>query len=138
MRNPTGQPSENVDYLRADDVLTAARAACGFEVAVGEPAQFAANIARPTATAFGQDAYPGVWTKAAALLHSFATTQCLVDGNKRTSWASAWLMLRINGAVGVLTASPLRVDEAEQLVLDAAAGGVAVTDLADRLRRIAR
>ncbi|MGR7002667.1 type II toxin-antitoxin system death-on-curing family toxin [Yinghuangia aomiensis] len=45
--------------------------------------------ARPRTTAFGADAYPDVWTKAAALMHAIARGHPLVDGNKRTSWVAA-------------------------------------------------
>lgn len=78
----------------------------------------------------------GVWSKAAALLHSFATTQCLVDGNKRTAWASAWLMLRANEIVGPLT-SPLYDDGAERFIEDVSAGGVGVDEVVTRLRDFA-
>lgn len=40
-------------------------------------------IHRPRASLFGQDAYPTLDLKAAALLHSVAQNQTLVDGNKR-------------------------------------------------------
>ena len=42
----------------------------------------AAAAARPRASAFGDDAYPDVWTKAAALLHSVVKNHPLVDGNR--------------------------------------------------------
>lgn len=37
-------------------------------------------VARPGATAFGIDAYPDIFTKAAALLQSLARNHPLVDG----------------------------------------------------------
>jgi death-on-curing protein len=72
-------------YPTSEEVLLVGSIACGFNVEVGEPAQFAANIARPATSAFGQEAFRTHWDKAAALLHSFATTQTLIDGNKRTA-----------------------------------------------------
>jgi death-on-curing protein len=39
--------------------------------------------ARPRTTVFGADAYPDLWTKAAALLDSIVNNHALVDGNKR-------------------------------------------------------
>lgn len=52
---------------------------------------------RPRATAYGEDAYPTIWEKAAALMHSLARNHGFVDGNKRTAWSAAWSFLRING-----------------------------------------
>lgn len=69
-------------YLRGDEILLVGSIACGFDVHVVEPAQFKANVNRPATSAFGHDAYPTLRDKAAALLHSFVTTQTLPDGNK--------------------------------------------------------
>lgn len=43
----------------------------------------AAAAARPRTTVLGQDAYPSIDEKAAALGHSVARNHALVDGNKR-------------------------------------------------------
>lgn len=40
-------------------------------------------VARPQTTVFGQDAYPDLWSKAAALLQSIVNNHALIDGNKR-------------------------------------------------------
>lgn len=53
---------------------------------------------RPLASAFGQDAYPTLREKAAALLHSIARNHPFTDGNKRTATISALFMCEINGA----------------------------------------
>lgn len=52
---------------------------------------------RPTTTAFGQDAYPTLEAKAAALLHSIARNHPFADGNKRTATVAALFMLAVNG-----------------------------------------
>ena len=54
-------------------------------------------LARPKTTLFGDEAYPSLSDKAAALMHSVATTQPLIDGNKRTSWALMITFLAVNG-----------------------------------------
>ena len=54
-------------------------------------------VARPQATFDGQDLYPNLFLKAAALLESLVGNQAFVDGNKRTAITSAGLFLRING-----------------------------------------
>jgi death-on-curing protein len=52
---------------------------------------------RPMQTIFGQDAYPTLPEKAAALLHSLARNHPFADGNKRTAAIAAIFMLRVNG-----------------------------------------
>ena len=52
---------------------------------------------RPRSTAFGDDLFVDLWSKAAAYLHSFATTQYFSDGNKRTAWYAAATFLKLNG-----------------------------------------
>lgn len=54
-------------------------------------------LARPAASAFGQDAYPKLHLKAAALLHSLTANHGLLDGNKRLAWAATAVFLGING-----------------------------------------
>lgn len=54
--------------------------------------------ARPRASAFGQEAYPELTLKAAALLHSIVRGHPLVDGNKRLGWLSAVVFLALNHA----------------------------------------
>ena len=54
-------------------------------------------LGRPQATVLGQDAYSTLHRKAAALLHSLAKNQCLVDGNKRLAWLATVVFCYING-----------------------------------------
>jgi len=54
-------------------------------------------VARPQATFDGQDLYPGLFSKAAAIMESLVGNHAFVDGNKRTAITSAGLFLRING-----------------------------------------
>ena len=76
-------------------------------------------------TAFGNDAYPTFEDKAAALLHSLVRNHALVDGNKRLAWAATRVFCILNGRDLTYT-----VDEAEALVLAAAAGNVDGPDIA--------
>jgi death-on-curing protein len=55
-----------------------------------------AAIARPQATFGGQDLYPDIFTKAAAMMSSLVMNHPFVDGNKRTGIGSAVLFLRLN------------------------------------------
>lgn len=54
---------------------------------------------RPQASAFGQDAYPSLPEKAAALCHAIARNHPFRDGNKRTATVAALFLLRVNGYV---------------------------------------
>ncbi|MEK7571877.1 MAG: type II toxin-antitoxin system death-on-curing family toxin [Patescibacteria group bacterium] len=53
-------------------------------------------VYRPQASYDGGDLYPTLFEKAAALFHSLLKNHPFVDGNKRTSLASAGLFLQIN------------------------------------------
>jgi death-on-curing protein len=90
--------------------------------------------ARPQTTVFGEDAYPDLWTKAAALLVSIVKNHALVDGNKRLGWLATAVFLDING-VDVVRA---RNDDVFDLVMDVAAGDLSVDEIAGRLRRVVR
>ncbi|TVS78249.1 type II toxin-antitoxin system death-on-curing family toxin [Mycobacterium helveticum] len=54
-------------------------------------------VMRPQASAFGDDAYPTIHEKAAALLHGLARNHPFVDGNKRTAWAATSVLYHISG-----------------------------------------
>jgi death-on-curing protein len=84
---------------------------------------------RPQATAFGEDAYPTLHEKAAALLDAVVRNHALVDGNKRLGWASAVVFYDLNGFDLV----PPSVDEAVELVVAVAAGHLELEKLTERL-----
>lgn len=65
-------------------------------------------VARPQATFDGQDLYPDLFMKAAALLESLIGNHAFVDGNKRTAITSTGLFLYANGYR--LTASNLELE----------------------------
>ena len=52
--------------------------------------------ARPHSSTFGADAYPTLEEKAAALLHSLARSDALLDGDKRLAWLATVVFLTIN------------------------------------------
>ena len=54
-------------------------------------------LARPAASAYGEDAYGSLELKMAALLTSLARNHALIDGNKRNAWVLAVAFLNING-----------------------------------------
>lgn len=53
--------------------------------------------ARPRASFEGQDLYPSLFAKAAALLQSLLKNHPFLDGNKRTALTSAAIFLQVNG-----------------------------------------
>lgn len=56
-----------------------------------------AAVARPQTTFGGEDLYPDVEAKAAALMHSVVMNHPFVDGNKRLGAMAAELFLAVNG-----------------------------------------
>jgi death-on-curing protein len=122
------------EFLDRDDVLTAGTAALGHVVDVGDYGLLDAAVARPRATVFGVDAYPDLCSKAAALLQSLARNHALIDGNKRTAWASAWTFLHING---VELAAEFDVDAAEAFMNDVARSDSPIADIAATLASFA-
>ncbi|MEV6431908.1 type II toxin-antitoxin system death-on-curing family toxin [Nocardia sp. NPDC051463] len=84
-------------YLTLEELLAIATAVNGGHAAVRDAGLLAASVERPRTTVFGHEAYPRLIDKAAALLHATARNRALVDGNKRTAFLAAAIMLRING-----------------------------------------
>jgi death on curing protein len=105
------------EYLDLDDLLAAADAAVGSRADVRDVGLLQAAVARPQATAFGEEAYPTLDEKAAALLQSIVAGHPLVDGNKRLGWIAIRLFYRLNDAD--VRPTP---DEAFDLVVSVASG----------------
>jgi death-on-curing protein len=92
-----------------------------------------AAVARPQATFGGEDLYPDIEAKAAALLHSLVMNHPFVDGNKRTGAAVAELFMSLNGLD--LTADD---EELVDITLAVARGEVGAEALAIWLRQRSR
>jgi death-on-curing protein len=119
------------EFLDRDDVLVAGAAAVGNLLQVSDYGLLDSAVARPKASAFGVDAYPDDFTKAAALLQSLARNHALVDGNKRAAWAATWTFLHING---VELAADFDVDDAEAFINQVATDAeLAVDAIASKL-----
>ena len=119
-----------VEYLDTEDLLELARRLLGEPLPLRDLGLLGAAAARPQASAFGEDAYPDVWTKAAALLHSVVNNHPLVDGNKRLGWLAAAVFLELNDA-GVAAAGN---DAVYDLVTAVATSDLSVDDIAMALR----
>ena len=116
-------------YLTLAELLHVAERTLGGNVGVRDHGLLQSALARPQATVFGDDAYPELEEKAAALLHSLARNHALVDGNKRLALAGTIAFLGVNGRRLTLTN-----DEAYDLVMAIATGGLdEVTEIAARI-----
>lgn len=66
-------------------------------VGVKEPGLLNSAVNRPKAAFGGEDAYPTVAGKAAALFESLSQNHCFYNANKRTAFVSLQQFLRYNG-----------------------------------------
>jgi death on curing protein len=123
---------EPLDYLSLEDLLDVAAGVVG-DVVVRDRGLLASAAARPRTTVLGDDAYPTLADKAAALMHSVARNHALVDGNKRLAWAATRVFCLLN-----VRDIHLSVDEAEALVVAAARGEVDVASIAASISRSLR
>lgn len=119
--------NSEIDYLCVEDLLEIAAGVLD-HVAVRDVGLLAAAAGRPRVTVFGDEAYPTFPDKAAALLHSLVRNHALVDGNKRLAWSATRIFCLLNDRDLIYT-----VDEAEDLMLTAAAGQLDVAEIADWL-----
>ena len=122
----------SIEFLGTDDLIELARRLLGDPPPVRDVGLLAAAAARPQASAFGVDAYPDIWTKAAALLQSVVKGHSLIDGNKRLGWLAAAVFLELNGA----TVTAAHNDDVYDLVMRVAAEDVAVEEIANLLREL--
>ncbi|WP_155373976.1 type II toxin-antitoxin system death-on-curing family toxin [Catellatospora vulcania] len=106
-------------------------------VAVRDPGLVESAVARPRSTAFGADAYPDLWTKAAALLQSLTRNHAFVDGNKRIGWITATAFLTVNGAVSRRRLAVLDQNTAYDLVIAVCTGELRdIEEIAQALRAL--
>lgn len=123
-----------IDYLTIEDLVEVARKVVDGEVLVRDAGLLASAVARPQSSVFGQDAYPGVWEKAAALMESLGRNHALVDGNKRLAWTATWFFLGINDHP---LGEPLDEDASEQFVIEVVTGKLELSQIALGLVRFA-
>jgi death-on-curing protein len=124
--------SPEVEYLDTDDLVDLATALLGDPPPIRDLGLLGSAAARPQATAFGDDAYPDLWTKPAALLHSIVKNHALVDGNKRLGWLATAVFLEING----VPVTRVTNDAVYDLVIAVTTGRDDVADIAAALRSV--
>lgn len=114
-------------YLELEDALQQI-AAVGFYVK--DLGLLDSALARPKTTLFGEDAYPTLELKAAAMVHSIIKNHAMVDGNKRTSWFMLSSFLYINGYFIEMTA-----DEGMEFTLGIATDKLSLAEAAAMIRK---
>ena len=87
-------------------------------------------VYRPQASFGGQDLYPDLFSKVAALGHSLVSNHSFIDGNKRVGFEAMRLMLRLNGQD--IHAS---TDTKYAFIMDMAKGKLTEQAIADWLKR---
>ena len=117
-----------MQYLTEDDVKAF------YADVIGDPVLryadgLASAIGRPQQSVFGQDAYPTVTLKAAALMQSLAENQPFVDGNKRIAWICGKVFLQLQGFTMHAT------DEEGLDLFLRVANGMSVEELGDWIER---
>ncbi|MGI9135972.1 MAG: type II toxin-antitoxin system death-on-curing family toxin [Candidatus Nanopelagicales bacterium] len=117
-------------YLTLEEILAVAARVIDGDVVLRDAGLLESAAARPQTTVFGEDAYPDLHSKCAALLLSICKNYALVDGNKRLALAATIVMLGVNGWRLILSN-----DEAYEFVIYVASGNLTeVSQVAERLR----
>ena len=115
-------------YLTAGDVLRLNEAEVGPNL-LADFGLLESAVLRPQQTVGGEDAYPDIHSKAAALMHSLIRNHTFIDGNKRTAVLAVDVFYGLNGY-------ELWTDPADMvaLALDIAEGQIDVAGIAGTLK----
>jgi death on curing protein len=117
-----------IEYLSLEDVLSLIE-----DLGVGPIRDIGlldCAVHRPRVSVFGEDAYPGIDDKAAALLESLVRNHALVDGNKRIGWLATVVFYGLNNIE--LDAPD---DHAYDLVISIASSAITYEEAAAHLAR---
>ena len=126
----TQQP--DIEYLDLDDLLALAATPLGDPPPIRDIGLLGSAVARPQTTAFGSDAYPDIWAKAAALLQSLVNNHPLIDGNKRLGWLAAAIFCELNGH----SVAHADNDEVYDLVVNVATSNPDITAITTALQAL--
>lgn len=124
--------TDPIEYVDLDDLVDLARALLGDPPPIRDIGLLGSAAARPQTTAFGQDAYPDLLTKSAALLQSIVNNHALIDGNKRLGWLATAVFLELNG----LKVSRASNDDVYELVIWIASSNPDLDSITARLHRV--
>jgi death-on-curing protein len=120
-------PASSIEYLSLEDLLDLVNALDAGPVR--DLGLLDSACHRPQASFFGQQAYPTLAAKAAALMHSLACNHALVDGNKRLALLATVVFLQINGY-----ALDLTDEQAFDLTMSVAEGQLDADGIQKQLR----
>lgn len=115
------------EYIELEDALEQI-AFLGFHVK--DMGLLDSALQRPKTSLFGEDAYPDLQTKAAAMLHSLIKNHPMVDGNKRTGWLLFLSFIAANGFQHNMS-----TEESFSLTLGIADGSLELEQAADIIRK---
>ncbi len=121
-------------YLSLGDLLAMIERLFGTSRLVRDAGLLDAAVHRPQATMFGDDLYPTIHLKAAALMESLVCNHALIDGNKRLAFAATFVFCGLNG----LRLKLPHQDSAVDLVLAVARGAAELHRIAATLESWAR
>lgn len=124
--------SDPFEFLDLDDVIGLARRLLGDPVPIRDAGLLGAAVARPQTSVGGDDVYPTVWSKAAALLQSIVANHALIDGNQRLGWLATAVFLEINGA----SVAAATNDDVFDLVMSVASSESTVEEITARLEQL--
>lgn len=115
----------DIIYLTPAEIYALAEDVLGRRPDVRDRRLIRTAAARPALVIFGEEVFPTVYDKAAALLHALAAYHPFYDGNKRTATAAATHFLRANAVQPTWDA-----DMIYDLVLDIAQKKLDVPEIA--------
>jgi death-on-curing protein len=119
-------------YLSLGEVLELHRRIIqqtGGAVGVRNLASLESAVAQPRLTFAGNDLYPSLEAKAAAICFFIVQNHPFIDGNKRCGHAAMETFLVLNGKeIGA------GIDEVERIILQVASGNLALENLVDWLK----
>ena len=115
---------QKIQYLGLEEVIEIGEALIP-DFRIRDIGLLESAVHRPATVIYGQEAYPSIEGKIAALMHSLAANHALIDGNKRLTWSSGRLFAILNNLdfyVGI--------DEAEGVIISLASGELDAKSLA--------
>lgn len=87
----------SVQEVIAINVAMIQRYSPGEHIGVKEPRLLESAVHRPQSSVFGEEAYPTIFEKAAALFESLGQNHPFHNANKRTAFTALVIFLRYNG-----------------------------------------
>lgn len=104
--------------------------ATGGSVGLRDLGRLEAAIATQTQNVFGEELYPNIIDKSAAIIRAIVADHPLVDGNKRTAMLAGLTLLEINGVD-----FSAKVGEIEDFAVRIAVGRLDIPEIAHWLER---